>query len=240
MRWRVVVVLSVALGCFLAAACGGKKAGTSCKGTESTCADKNAALACRGGTFVSVPCGGPLACSKYQEHANCDTSLAIPGQACMAEDDEYACSPDKKRALVCNKAGKFEPWLECRGPAGCSMAGRSPTCDTSIAEKGDPCKTQGATSCSVDQKHLLICKGGRFDIHRYCRGQNGCAMKGESPSCDESLSLAGDPCGVPGQVVCSLDGQNELVCQGGVYFTSRPCRTGCTVTSRAGRTIDCR
>ncbi|HEV8269331.1 MAG TPA: hypothetical protein VGR00_13890, partial [Thermoanaerobaculia bacterium] len=47
------VVASVAA--LLLVACG-KKAGSSCKGTESTCLDKKTALACRGGKLVSVSC----------------------------------------------------------------------------------------------------------------------------------------------------------------------------------------
>lgn len=235
---QVVVVFALAAGAVLAAGCK-KKAGGSCKGAESTCVDKTTAIACRGGTFVEVACPGPLGCSKYQDHANCDTSVANAGETCMGEDDEYACSPDKKHALVC-KGGKFAPYLECRGKAGCAMLGRTVSCDTSVAEKGDPCNTQGAVACGGDQKHMLICRDGKFDIYRYCRGQYGCFNKGETPSCDLTISLAGDPCGIPGQVVCSEDGKTELVCQGGVFTKSLTCKTACTVTNRPGRPIDCR
>ncbi len=233
-----VVVFALVAAALLTAACG-KKAGGSCKGTESTCVDKKTALACRAGTWVEVACAGPTGCGKYQDHANCDTSVAEAGDPCMGEDDEYACSSDKKRALVC-KGGKFEPYLECRGKAGCAMLGRSVSCDTSVAEKDDVCKTQGAVACGGDQKHMLVCRDGRFVLYRYCRGQYGCFNKGETPSCDETLSLAGDPCGIPGQVVCSVDGKTELVCQGGVFTKSITCKTACTVTNRPGRPIDCR
>ena len=203
------------------------------------CLDKHTALACRGDKLTAVACAGPMACVKFQDHANCDTSVATAGQPCMGEEDEYACSPDKKHALVC-KGGSFVPYLECRGKAACAMLGRTISCDSSIAEKGDPCKVQGAVACGEDQKHMLVCKDGKFDVHRYCRGQYGCFLRGETPSCDETLSLAGDPCGIPGQVVCSVDGRNELVCQGGVFTKSLSCKNGCTVTNRPGRPIDCR
>ncbi|MBX3217706.1 MAG: hypothetical protein KF850_37215 [Labilithrix sp.] len=236
---RVVVVFAFAAAAVLAAGCK-KKAGGSCKGTESTCIDKQTALACQGGTFVEIACAGPLGCAKYKDHASCDTSVASAGDPCLGEeDDEYACSPDKQRAVIC-KHGKFEPWLECRGKAGCSMLGRSVSCDTSIAEQGDPCKTQGAVACSGDQKHMVVCRDGKFALYRYCRGQHGCFSRGETPSCDLTQSLAGDPCGIPGQVVCSVDGKTELVCQGGVFTKSITCKTSCTVTNRPGRPIDCR
>jgi hypothetical protein len=238
MRTTPVIVVSLfVLATLVVAACG-KKTGSSCKGTESTCFDKKTALACRNGAFADVACGGPLGCSKFQDHANCDTSLANQGEPCMGEDDEYACSPDKKRALVC-KANVFQTHLECRGKAGCTMLGRTFSCDTSIATKGDSCRSQGAVACGEDQKHMLVCRDGRFELYRYCRGQYGCFTKGEAPSCDETLSLAGDPCGIPGQVVCATDGKTELVCQGGLFMKSITCKHSCTVTNRPGRPIDC-
>ncbi len=234
---QVLIVLTILIGIVTNAGCA-KKKGSVCKGTESTCFDKKTALACRGGTFAEVQCGGPLGCSKFQDHANCDTSLASLGDPCMGEDDEYACSPDKKQALVC-KGGAYQLHLQCRGKNGCSMLGRTVSCDTSVAVKSDPCRSQGAVACSEDQKQMLVCRDGKFEIYRYCRGQYGCFNKGDAPSCDETLSLAGDPCGIPGQVVCATDGKTELVCQGGVFTKSITCKTSCTVTNRPGRPIDC-
>jgi hypothetical protein len=239
-RGRKLVTLACVVPILLLSivACG-KRPGASCKGTESLCLDKKTAISCQGGKFASVTCGGPLGCTKFQEHANCDTSVANEGDPCMGEgDDEYACSPNQKRAVVC-KAGKFERYLECRGKGGCSVLGRTVACDTSVAVKGDPCKSQGAVACSEDQKSMLTCRDGKFDIYRYCRGQYGCFMKGEAPSCDETLSMDGDPCGIPGQVVCNVDGTSELVCQNGIFSRSRSCKKSCTVTNRPGRPIDC-
>jgi hypothetical protein len=119
------------------------------------------------------------------------------------------------------------------------MLGRTPACDTSVASKGDPCKTQGAVACGEDQKQMVICQNGKFDLYRYCRGQYGCFLKENTPSCDETISLAGDPCGIPGQVVCATDGKTELVCQGGAFTKSITCKHGCSVTNRPGRPIDC-
>lgn len=234
---RKTFVFAVALS-ILAASCG-KREGSSCKKGQSLCLDGKTALACQGDKLAKVSCAGPLGCTKFQDHANCDDSVATEGDACMGEaEEEYACSPDKKRALVC-QGGKFALYLECRGKAGCSLLGRTVSCDTSVASKGDPCKTQGAVACSADQKQMLECRAGRFEVHRYCRGQYGCSFKGEQPSCDETLSRDGDPCGLPGHVVCSEDGKAELICQGGSFMRSRGCKKGCTVTSRPGRPIDC-
>ncbi len=238
-RYVVAAIVVAIASVTLLPACGGKKAGGSCKGSEGTCVDKKTALTCRDGTFAEVTCAGANGCAKYQGHAACDTSVASLGDPCMGEDDEYACTPDKKQGLVCNR-GKFEPYLECRGKTGCTMLGRTVSCDQSVAVKGDACKTQGAVACGDDQKHMVICRDGRFELYRYCRGQYGCTSRGETPSCDETLSMIGDPCGILGQVVCAVDGKGELVCQGGTFMKSISCKNGCTVTDRPGRPIDCR
>jgi len=233
-----VVVLATALVLLLVAGCGKKQAGGPCKGTEQLCADKDTALVCRTGTFSAIACGGPMKCAKGTDHVSCDTSIAAAAAPCIGEDDESACSPDKQHALAC-RDGRFEETSTCLGANGCSMLGRTPSCDTSIAAKGNPCAREGAMACSQNKDQMLTCRGGHFEAHRFCRGKLGCVLKSEGPSCDESLSQPGDPCGVAGQIVCSVDGKTELVCQGGVFSKTRTCKTACTITSRPGRAIEC-
>lgn len=222
----------------VAAACK-KEEGGACKTNDQVCADKEHALVCRTGKFVTVACPGPLACSRFENHVNCDTSIGNPGDPCMGEEDEYACSTDKKQLVVCKK-GQFETWLQCRGPRGCAMEGKIPNCDISLAAKGDPCKKPESFACADDGKQMLICKLGRFETFRYCRGANGCVAQPEGPACDESLSLLGDPCGTPGQIGCSTDGKMELICQGGVFMKSRACKNGCTIATKTGRSVECK
>lgn len=239
MKPRNVAAFGSIVALSLVIACGGKREGGSCKGAESTCQDKGNALVCRGGKFAKVPCGGPLGCSRFEDHANCDDSIAVAGAPCMGLDDEYACSPDKKQALVC-KAGRFERHLECRGNGGCTQLGTQISCDTSVAEKGDPCKTQEAVSCTADGKEMVICRDGRFVLHRYCRGPKHCVLDHDTPMCDETLSQEGDPCSHQGRVVCSVDGQLELICQGSTFMKSRECRRkGCSVKNAPGRPVVC-
>ncbi len=233
-----VVAFSFAAALVLAAGCK-KGEGSSCKKGESTCLDKQNALTCVAEKYVKAPCAGPMGCTKFESHANCDSSVANDGDACLTEgDEEYACTPDKKRALVCAQ-GRFSRYMECRGKGGCSVNGRTVACDTSVANPGDPCKAQGATACTEDGKQMVTCQNGKFVVYRYCRGQYGCYTKDEAPTCDLTKSLEGDPCGVQGLVVCAMDGQTELICQGSTFLRSRTCKKGCTVTTRAGRTIDC-
>ncbi len=223
----------------LVPACG-RRAGDNCKPGEALCPNKTAALTCQGGKLTEVACRGPLGCTKYQEHANCDDSVASEGDTCMGQsEEEYACSVDKKRALIC-KNGKFDRYLECRGKSGCALLGQQVSCDTSVAAKGDPCKIQGSSACSDDQKELLICRDRRFAHYRYCRGHAGCYTKDDAPACDETFSLEQDECGLPGYVVCSVDGLSELICQGGRFMKSRACKTACTVIGGGRGGIDCK
>lgn len=233
---RTVVIGAVVL---LVAAAGCKRsAGGTCTGNTQVCADKNDALVCKGGSFVPIACHGPLACSKYQDHVNCDTTLASAGDNCMGEDDEYACSPDKKHAVVC-KGGKFVPYLECRGANGCTMNGRIVNCDASLSNPGDVCKRDDALACSADGTQMVVCRLGKFEMYRFCRGEFGCAAKSDGPACDESLSQLGDPCGKAGQIVCSVDGKMELICQGTTYAKSRTCKNACIIASGNGRHVEC-
>jgi hypothetical protein len=238
-RRRSALAAAAALALSLLSACA-KHAGDKCKPGEAVCADKGRALTCQGGKLVEVACRGPLACTRFQDKVHCDDSEASPGDACMGEgDEEYACSRDKKQAAVC-KNGRFERYLECRGKDGCALLGQQLACDTSVAVKGDPCKTQGASACAVDQKELLVCRDGKFIHHRFCRGLAGCYTKDDAPACDETISQVDDECGHPGFVVCSEDGRNELVCQGGRFMRSRACKTGCTVIAGGRGGIDCK
>jgi hypothetical protein len=102
----------------------GKSVGSKCKPGEALCSTKTTALTCQGGKLAQVACRGPLGCTKFQEKANCDDSEAAEGDTCMGDgDDEYACTSDKKRALVC-KNGRFVLSLVCRGKGGCALLGR--------------------------------------------------------------------------------------------------------------------
>lgn len=224
MSYRLAVFALAAAGLLLAGC--GKREGGSCKGSEALCVDDATALSCKGGRFVEVACAGPSGCAKYSGGASCDTTVAAPGGACMGDDDERACSPDGTRALVCNGA-TFDVDLECRGPRGCTMSGRAPSCDTSVARIGDRCRPQGALACNEDRDQLLVCRHGKMELSRACRGPARCVEEGDAPSCDESLALAGDPCVVPGQVACAVDGRSELVCEGGLFARARACKAGC-------------
>lgn len=224
---------------FVAIVVGCKKGeGSACKGKASLCLDNTAALTCVGEKFVRAPCAGPLGCTKFQDHANCDASVAEEGDFCLASDDDYACSPDKKRALACTK-GVMAKVMDCRGKGGCAVLGRSLSCDQTVANVGEVCKSPGARACGPDGKQMVTCQDGKFVLYRQCRGKGGCAFADELVTCDQTQAQEGDACSVQGQVVCALDGQTELVCQGSTFLRSRTCKKGCAVKSGGGKRIEC-
>jgi hypothetical protein len=215
------------------------KLGGSCKPGKDACEDSATALHCApDNTYVEVKCAGSLGCTKLGAKVYCDNSTAEVADACMGESEgEYACSSTKKRAVVCS-SGKFKPYLECRGPKGCTMMSKTVSCDNTIAERGDPCISAGKLACSTDAKNRFVCKDGKWEVERYCRGRDACQVRMNDWFCDTSLADANDPCGVAGAVACSTDGSHRLVCKGGRMAEDIACKKGCTVA--ADHKVDCR
>lgn len=234
---RAAVAVAFLASLFAASGCR-KGEGSSCKGRESMCLDKTTALTCVGEKLAKAPCSGPLGCIRFEDHANCDVSVSSEGAACLGEnEDDYACSPDKKRALLCSK-GKIVKVEDCRGKGGCAVAGHTLSCDQAVAIPGDACKTADANACTADGTQQLRCQNGKFVIYRQCRGKKGCVVEEDLTTCDQTQALEGDACGVQGLVVCALDGRTELVCQGSTFLRSRTCKKGC-VAAEAGRRVAC-
>jgi hypothetical protein len=245
---RRSLVLLVVLCLLLVLASCKPKLGSKCSPGQATCADAHNAMACGADmTLQLVPCKGVQGCTqdKATKKVQCDDEIADEGDGCMlSQSENWACSVDKKRALICEE-GKFKLNYECRGPKACSIKHDwakmqdTVSCDTSLQAKGDPCKKPGAFACSADFKQLLQCKDGKFDLYRYCRGATACSIKESGDyNCDESMAELNDPCGVPGMVVCAMDTKSELTCQGGKFVHARDCkRSGCHIT--AYNRIDC-
>lgn len=219
---------------------------------KAQCTSATAALLCRGGTLVDLPCRGKSGCTRV-EPAICDDDVAIAGDDCVepaaASDQNLACTADGTTLLVC-KGGKFAVAAKCRGKDACkatsdvSKKGRTTTvhtdvaCDDTVMEAGDPCLTSGRHACSVDRKALLECKDGAMVASLTCRGPEACSVAaGDEPGkvkwdCDDSVTEAGDPCGREGRHTCSVDGGTWLVCKDGKMKPDNSCRgpKGCTTT----------
>ncbi len=218
----------------LVTACNKPKLGGKCEVGQALCEGPQTVLACQGGTFIETQCHGAGGCSKLGTRVTCDDSLAEVGDTCLeSETENRACSSDKKTSLLC-QGGKFKAVQVCRGANGCAIKGDLVTCDTSRAQKGDLCATQGGFACTPDMTARVVCNGGVFVADRTCKGATGCHPL--DFGCDETVSDVGDPCGMQGMAACSSDGNTELVCQSSAYFANRSCRRGCRVK---GTKIEC-
>jgi hypothetical protein len=150
--------------------------------------DKKGMLECTKNHWSFVQsCLGDRGCVMEAKKVTCDNSIANTSDACREEDD-YACSPDKKNALVC-RSGKFTVASNCKGKNACRVtgdksAGFKVECDDSIANFGDPCDKEGHFSCAPDEKQIVKCVGKKFVGDDKCtKKQEKCAVKGELVGC---------------------------------------------------------
>jgi hypothetical protein len=183
------------------------------------------------GAWVEVLCKGAQGCERRSASSECDDTVASEGDGCpLGPPQDYACTSDHGRALVC-KDGRFGTWRECRGPEGCQVVdGRNVKCDTTLGEPGDPCAQKGTYSCSTDRKAMLTCDGSALVPASTCRGPAGCQIEHESTrvDCDDAIAEEGDPCDQARRIACSVDHKAELVCEANRYSRKRGClRSDC-------------
>lgn len=144
--------------------------------------DRAVGLVCKDGKFVRWrACKGPHSCVVHPDRIECDNTYADVGDPCGSAGS-YACSADKKLALVC-KNGKYEADGSCRGPDECRVGAQAHKleCDESVAEMGDPCATDDEVTCSVDKKSELVCKAHVFVKKRDCTRKDGCVYQKSAP-----------------------------------------------------------
>jgi hypothetical protein len=148
-------------------------------------ADKKAMLQCAKGKWaLSQTCLGDRGCVMEKKRVTCDNSVAALGDSCREEDD-YACTSDKKTALVC-RSGKFVVANVCKGPDGCKVLPGPPPkvkCDDTVAVAGDTCEKEDHYSCSSDEKAILRCHGRKFEVEEKCKGRDKCQVKGGTVGC---------------------------------------------------------
>jgi hypothetical protein len=149
--------------------------------------DKKGMLECTRNRWTTVQsCLGERGCAMEQKKVTCDNSIANLGDACREEDD-YACAPDTKSALVC-RGGKFTTASPCKGEKGCRVTadergGFKVECDDSIATVGDACEREGHYACAPDEKSIVRCKGSIFVQDDKCRPKERCQVRGEQVGC---------------------------------------------------------
>ena len=99
---RTPVLLATVLALF-AAACGGANAGDACDKNGFLCADATAALECKAGVWVSLPCRGPTGCTRVSDTIKCDMTQNNAGDNCASTAEGKG---------LCNSIGTAT--LECR------------------------------------------------------------------------------------------------------------------------------
>jgi hypothetical protein len=167
-----------------------------------------------------------------------------PGGTCRVAEQTVCSARD--RALVCEAAPLAPPdpgaatmtaappapartWtpVPCKGARGCGRAGDEDECDDTLAVEGDACPRSPPLdyACATTLTDALVCKEGRFDLWRHCRGPKGCrVIDGRNVHCDTSLGEPDDPCERAGTFACSVDGKTMLACDGKVLVAASSCR----------------
>jgi hypothetical protein len=211
------------------------KAGGKCATNgKYLCDSGGTALLCQDGTYVSMPCRGPKGCMGTGPGSQCDDDLAQEGDVCMTTlNENYACSTDHKKELLC-KDGKFAEVRSCKGPKACAIQGDMIHCDDSLADVGDPCVEEPADAnyaCSTDKVTEVVCKAGKFNPSNSCRGVKGCWIAGEVVHCDASFAREGEICRPVDNHACGEDAKSEMQCSPQMkWVKKRDCkRAGCKV-----------
>jgi hypothetical protein len=170
------VTHNYAIGCDFT----GNPAGDACIEDDSMCsADRKAMVSCKGGKIVSQSCLGPKACKEDANSIECDTTIQPIGEACEGED--FACTPDKKQMLKCDK-NKFVVGENCRGAKGCTINDRKIGCDVGDQSVGEPCSSSGNYTCQADKKALLKCNGTTWALDEKCN-KKSCVTRGNQVGC---------------------------------------------------------
>ena len=200
--------------------------GSACPAEGSFDCDGTQFVKCINGTYHHFKCGGADGCKSKPGAVVCDTSVGTAGDAC-AEEDNPACSPDKKNMLHC-KGGKLVAERTCKGPKSCTIEQKpgetfSINCDTSLGDVGDVCVQGGA--CSSDKSSVVLCKDNKYVLGTKCRGADPhCVDDGTKIHCaDPGVSEVGDPC--TDGAACSGDGKAFLECQNGAWKQTSKCKS---------------
>lgn len=116
---------------------------------------------------------------------------------------------------------------------------------------GRPCTAAGSVACA-DMGRAFVCGGEAAAdggppaqpstwSEVACHGEGGCAHRGASDDCDDTVAAEGEACppGFPVDYACTADGARALACVGGRFALWRACRgpTGCHVVD--GKNVEC-
>jgi hypothetical protein len=172
-----------------------------------------------------------LVCSSRNTALVCDSasSPGSPGPPSPAPSQADGPTPAAQPSVRTSALTGALTWtsVSCKGAKGCARAGGDDECDDTLAAEGDPCPRSPPLdyACATDLTTALVCKDGRFDLWRRCRGPQGCqVVEGRTVHCDTSLGETDDPCEHAGTFACSVDGKTMLECDGKSLAVASSCR----------------
>jgi hypothetical protein len=143
-------------------------------------------ILCHTGKYELHSCRGPKGCDNSSGKIECDRSVQMESDPCVAENT-YTCSMDNKRALLC-KGGKYVVDEYCRGPKGCASTGDKAQCDRGPQNNAEPCHKNGDFECGLDGKTMLVCKNLRWEVEQKCPGK--CVSAAGKTTCQEGAPTA--------------------------------------------------
>jgi hypothetical protein len=222
-----------------------EKVGGKCVAGQAVCADKTSALTCGSdGKFAPMPCRGSHGCVKTGGTIQCDNSVAQDQDVCN-EDNDVACSVDKKAALECHN-GKFGVGETCKGIKGCEIKKDKIVCDNDISDPDDPCHFDNDYACTSDKLFVLKCIDHKMKKLNSCRGTKSCRIF-ELPEekkvefvCDDTVAQLNDPCDEEGEHACSMDKKSIFECKSAVFTMLKACNgpKGCSFDAK-GEKFEC-
>lgn len=116
--------VSFAAGLFLVG-CGTPKAGDACNVTGFLCESSTAALECKVGKWVQLPCKGANGCKREGDVVRCDMSGNVENDACASSAEKKGlCTSDGKATLECID-GTLRKTNPCRT---CMVSGETVVC----------------------------------------------------------------------------------------------------------------
>ena len=94
-------------------ACGSTSEGGACNTVGFLCADPTAALECKGGVWVKLPCRGAGGCKRETDTVRCDMTGNKEGDNCASTaQGRGLCTDDMKGTLECRE-GKLVKTNTC-------------------------------------------------------------------------------------------------------------------------------
>ncbi len=104
---------------------------------------------------------------------------------------------------------------------------------------GSQCRVQNQLVC-VGADRAVICNAREW-VEVPCRGERGCARRGDSDDCDDTVATDGDACprNPPLDYACTADRAEALMCKDGRFALWRRCRGPDKCEVIDGRNLHC-